>query len=58
MKFTQLMNIGVNMSICLCTYFISKNAQPLNENLVLLFIMHSSDPYKATSPLDIELVIG
>jgi len=26
--------------------------------LLLLFIMHSSDPYKATSPLDIELVIG
>ena len=25
--------------------------------LLLLFIMHSSDPYKATSPLDIELVI-
>ena len=26
--------------------------------LLLLFIMRSSDPYKATSPLDIELVIG
>ena len=26
--------------------------------LLLLFIMRSLDPYKATSPLDIELVIG
>ena len=26
--------------------------------LLLLFIMRSSDPYKARSPLHIELVIG
>jgi hypothetical protein len=26
--------------------------------LLLLFIMRSSDPYKARSPLDIELVNG
>jgi len=29
-----------------------------SNTTILLFIMHSSDPYKATSPLDIELVIG
>ena len=35
-----------------------KTVVSLHYYLLLLFIMRSSDPYKATSPLDIELVIG
>jgi hypothetical protein len=42
-------------SITWCNPHVYSNSQRI---LLLLFIMRSSDPYKARSPLDIELVNG
>ena len=52
---TTPVNTALNFSLPLKTWHFIPAELLL---LLLLFIMRSSDPYKATSPLDIELVMS